>query len=311
MTDLRKKIEAILFASGKKVTYEELARLCDSDLNEVKIEVQNLKKAYEERESPIILTEESDGWKMTIREKYLSIVHSMMPETELNKSVLETLAVIAWKHPVLQADVVKIRTNKAYDDIADLVDRGFIVKEKSGRSYSLKVTNKFKEYFELPNKEAIKQIFDNIQEHLKQEESLDEEKDHIGNLEVYDEEKEVQERPKIISYENKSADEEKEEADETGSEQEEKDVEEPQKTREDIERELEDIEEGKGLVEEENADEEVSEPEPEILMDDPEEKEIEKEAIVEKEDEEENGRKLSSELEEMLPKEKQNPEKEK
>ena len=87
MSELTKQIEAILFASGKKVTYEELARLCDTELNTVKSEINELKKEYDARESPIILTEESDGWKMTVREKYLSLVHKMLPETELSKSV--------------------------------------------------------------------------------------------------------------------------------------------------------------------------------------------------------------------------------
>ncbi len=207
MSDLRKQIEAILFASGKKITYEELARLCDSEIFAVKSELQNLKQEYEERESPIILTEESDGWKMTVREKYLSLVHKMLPETELSKSVLETLAVIAWKHPVLQSDVIKIRTNKAYEDIQELVERGFISKEKSGRSYIIKVTNKFNEYFELPNKEAIKKIFKDIQEHLKQEEAAEQSREHLGNLEVYEEEKSTEEKPKVKIYEENAEEE--------------------------------------------------------------------------------------------------------
>ena len=35
MTEIKNKIEAILFASGKKVTYEELARLCNSDIESI------------------------------------------------------------------------------------------------------------------------------------------------------------------------------------------------------------------------------------------------------------------------------------
>jgi len=214
VSELKNQVEAILFASGKKVTYEELARLCNTEISNVKAEVLELKKSYESRDSPIILTEESDGWKMTVREKYLSVVHKMLPETELSKSVLETLAVIAWKQPVLQSDVIKIRTNKAYDDIQELVERGFISKEKSGRSYLIKVTNKFREYFELPSKEAIKKIFKDIQEHLKQEEAKENGKDRLGKLEVYEEERAFEERPQIKIYDHKIEEREPEEDEE-------------------------------------------------------------------------------------------------
>ena len=126
MTELKNKVEAVLFASGKKVTYEDLARLCNSDITSVKKEVVILKKEYQDRDSPLMLSEEADGLKMTVRETYLPVVHGLVPETELGKSLLETLAVVAWKQPVIQSDLIKVRTNKAYEDVAELVEKGFI-----------------------------------------------------------------------------------------------------------------------------------------------------------------------------------------
>ena len=92
MNEIKNQIEAILFAAGKKVTYELIARLCNIPLATIKDNLILLKKEYEERQSPLFITEEVDGWKITVREKYLFLVQKLMPETELSKSILETLA---------------------------------------------------------------------------------------------------------------------------------------------------------------------------------------------------------------------------
>lgn len=208
-----------MFAAGKKVSYEDLARLCNTDSSAIKTEIAVLKKDYEQRDSPLILSEEADGWKMTVREKYLSLVHKMLPETELSKSVLETLAVIAWRHPAMQSDIIKIRTNKAYEHIEELIERGFISKERKGRSYLIKITPKFNEYFELPNNEAIKKIFEDIQKHIKLEGKEEEGKEKLGELEVFDEEQTEEKKDKIKIYD--SAEQQEEETDEAPEEKEE------------------------------------------------------------------------------------------
>src|SRR3989344_1307625 len=108
--DLKKEIEAVLFAAGRKVSIDEIARLCKADKKEVEDTIKELKQEYNQKDSPMFLTEEADGYKLTIREKYLSIVKEITPHTELDRSTMETLAVIAWKQPVLQAEVIKTRT---------------------------------------------------------------------------------------------------------------------------------------------------------------------------------------------------------
>jgi len=290
VSELKKQIEAILFAAGKKVTYEDLARLCNTDISAIKNEIQVLKKGYEEMDSPLILTEEADGWKMTVREKYLSLVHKMLPETELSKSVLETLAVIAWKHPVLQSEVIKIRTNKAYEHIEELVERGFISKEKKGRSYLLKVTPKFNEYFELPNNEAIKKVFEDIQKHIKLEETEQEEEEHLGKLEVFEEEPiEEGKKPKIEFYDGKPQEAEEQPEEEAGEPEEKEEVEESSGENEEIEEKIKQIEKTKNEMAE--AAEEI--PEEEV----PEEPEKKEEAEKKPAKKKKEGRELSPELE--------------
>ncbi|MGM5483251.1 MAG: SMC-Scp complex subunit ScpB [Nanobdellota archaeon] len=172
MTKLKNKIEALLFSSGRRMCAEELCRLIGvKSHQEVKKSVKELKEVYDNLDSSIMIIQEGDGWKMTIREKYLPLVRNINPYTELSKTVLETLAVIAWKSPVLQSTIIKLRTNKAYDHINDLEELGFIVREKYGRTFVLKLTQKFFEYFDLENKRDISKIFKDVQS-IEPEEQL-------------------------------------------------------------------------------------------------------------------------------------------
>ncbi|TKJ17486.1 SMC-Scp complex subunit ScpB [Candidatus Woesearchaeota archaeon B3_Woes] len=151
MDDIKNKVEALLFSSGKALSHEEIKRLCrlreDEQLNKA---LQDLKVDYDNRDSSLILVNEGDRWKITTKENYFHVVKKVVTETELSKTLMETLAVIAWKYPIKQADLIKIRTNKAYDHLRELESIGYITRQKHGRTKLIKLTDKFFSYFDLP-----------------------------------------------------------------------------------------------------------------------------------------------------------------
>ncbi|MEM4267666.1 MAG: SMC-Scp complex subunit ScpB [Candidatus Woesearchaeota archaeon] len=170
--EVKKGIEALLFASGRAMSIDELAmllRIKSADI--IREQVLELKKEYERRDSPIVVMEEGERWKLTTHEKYLPIVARINPNTELSKTLLETLAVIAWKQPILQSEVIRIRTNKAYEHITQLEEMGFLTKEKYGRTQLLKLTQKFFEYFDLQGRKDLQHLFEEVKEEKKAEES--------------------------------------------------------------------------------------------------------------------------------------------
>ncbi|MEM2121778.1 MAG: SMC-Scp complex subunit ScpB [Candidatus Woesearchaeota archaeon] len=162
-------VEAVLFASGKPMTVEEISKICKISSEEVLRALEYLKKRYETGTS-LTLMEYNNAWKLTVREKYIGKVRKIVPHTELTKSLLETLAVIAWKAPVLQSDIIKIRTNKAYDHINELANQGFITKEKHGKTALLKLTKKFYDYFEIDETTDLSKILDKMQPKKKKPE---------------------------------------------------------------------------------------------------------------------------------------------
>lgn len=163
--DYKNKAEALLFSAGKKLEFDFIAQTINvKDKLELKNALIELKKDYDNKNSSLMIMEDNNSWKIVVREKYISIARKVNSEMELSKTIMETLAVIAWKTPILQSEVIRIRTNKAYDHIEELINSGFVTKEKKGRSFILKISQKFYDYFDVEGKDDIRKVFSKIKE---------------------------------------------------------------------------------------------------------------------------------------------------
>lgn len=177
MAELKKssaksKVEAVIFSAGHRIGLDEISRLCRARKDDVLSALQELKKEYDEKQSSLMLVEEGDFWKFTVRDHLIPVVRKIITETELTRSVLETLSIIAFKYPILQSDLIKLRTNKAYDHLAELEKSGYISRQKHGRTNLIKLTEKFFKYFDLTEDKLREQFkdFDSISKAIKEKE---------------------------------------------------------------------------------------------------------------------------------------------
>ena len=151
----KNKVEALLFSSARRMSIEEIGELTGiKDLEAIKKALNELKTDYESRGGSVALIEDGRHWKLNVKDHYLPIVQKIVSRTELDKPLMETLAVIAWKYPILQSEVIRIRHNKAYDHLKQLEEMEFITRNKFGRTRKITLTEKFFEYFDLPSEEA-------------------------------------------------------------------------------------------------------------------------------------------------------------
>ena len=171
---LKNKIEALLFSSGKRMSVDEIAKLCNSNIDDVKEALQQLKWDYEEKKSSLMIIEEGNYWKITVKEEHLPLVKSIVTETELTKTLMETLAVIAFKYRIKQSNLIKIRTNKAYEHLMELEEMGYITRQKYGRTKLIRLSQKFFDYFSLPE-EKLKEQFKDFEGIAKAIESKEDE----------------------------------------------------------------------------------------------------------------------------------------
>ena len=92
---------------------------------------------------------------MDVNQDYVGIVNKLATgSTEFTKAAQETLAIIAYKQPLKQSVLVKIRGNKAYDHIKSFVDLGLVIKKRAGHTWDLSLNDAFYDYFNL-NEETL------------------------------------------------------------------------------------------------------------------------------------------------------------
>ncbi len=163
LVNYKHNVEAVLFSTGRKMSVEEITKLCKILKEDALVALKELQADYNARNSSLMVVDEGDFWKLTVRERHLQVVKKIVAETELPKSIIETLAVVAWKAPVLQSDIIKIRTNKAYDHLKELEASGYITRQKKGRTNLIRLAQKFFQYFDLPP-EKLQQMFKSITE---------------------------------------------------------------------------------------------------------------------------------------------------
>lgn len=122
------RIEAVLFGSGKYLTEEQIAQLSGVPKSKLKHALSELKKHYENINSSLDVFREKDSWKLNVKEEFSHIAKNVISEAEMSKPVMETLALIAYKSPVFQSEIIDMRGAGAYEYISLLEEKGFISK---------------------------------------------------------------------------------------------------------------------------------------------------------------------------------------
>ena len=150
MEQLKARIEAVLFTTAQALSIKEIAEILgEEDVDKVEEAMLDLIMDYSSREGALEIDDEN-GYILQVKEEHMDIVEKLCP-VELKPAVLRTLSVIALKEPILQTDLKELRGSTAYEHVQELLDKGLIsrTKDKNGRSYNLKTTQKFSEYFKL------------------------------------------------------------------------------------------------------------------------------------------------------------------
>lgn len=143
-----KTLEAVLFVSGRFLTMQELISI--SDLNPIIIRelIEKLQEKYEKTESAIEIIQKDEMWKMDVQQEYTHIINKLATgSSEFTKAEQETLAIIAFKQPIKQSVLIRIRGNKAYDHIKKFFQLGLIKKKRQGHTYLLNISDDFYDYF--------------------------------------------------------------------------------------------------------------------------------------------------------------------
>jgi len=151
-TEQLKKIEAALFLSARWLDLKEMITLTDINPIIIRQLMDKLRERYNET-SAISIIEKDNSWKMDVKPEHVNMINILATgDAEFSKAEQETLAVIAYKQPVKQSVIIKIRGNKAYEHVKNFVNLGLVKAKKAGHTCELTLSDDFHDYFHIEKK---------------------------------------------------------------------------------------------------------------------------------------------------------------
>lgn len=151
------RIEAALFLADEPLTAKRLAEVAGlADATEARNTAERLRTLYEADQSAFTISDVAGGYLLLTRSAFhawLVRLHRTGHEARLTPAALETLAVVAYKQPVMRAEVEAIRGVNCTELLNVLVEKGLIRvagrHDSLGRPQLFGTTKKFLQTFGL------------------------------------------------------------------------------------------------------------------------------------------------------------------
>jgi segregation and condensation protein B len=152
-------LEALLLSTHHPLTAGRLAELMDlPGTKPVRAAIKQLNADYESTGRSFRVDQVAGGYQvLTLPEfgVYLKKLHQKEADAKLTKAALETLAIVAYKQPILRADVEAIRGCACGETIRSLMEKHLVKiagrAEEPGRPILYGTTRRFLELFGLNN----------------------------------------------------------------------------------------------------------------------------------------------------------------
>ncbi len=164
------RIEALLFAAAQPLALRKIATFLDEEVGKVETAMKELGERWSGREGAIELVEIAAGYRFMTRAAFHKDVACLSRKKGMEKlspAALETLAVVAYRQPIIRADVEAVRGVQCGPLLRVLLDRDLI--RITGRSNDpghpllYGTTKKFLDHFglaSLKNLPDLKEVLD-------------------------------------------------------------------------------------------------------------------------------------------------------
>ncbi len=144
----------MLFVAGDPVAITELARVLDCSLAVAKGALSEMEQLYRSEGRGIQLLVTADTAQLVSNRDYIEDVKRLISPDEtksVSQSLLETLAVVAYRQPVTRSDVERVRGVRCDYAVTQLIKLGLIVevgrKDVVGHPALFGTTDKFLRQF--------------------------------------------------------------------------------------------------------------------------------------------------------------------
>jgi segregation and condensation protein B len=164
------RIEALLFVAREPLSSRKIAQLVNlADGTEARTLIRRLNQMFDESGSAFRVEEVAGGFQMMTWPRFGTWLRRLLGtpvETRLSPPALETLAVVAYRQPIMRAEVEAIRGVQCGDILRQLMERDLVRisgrADELGRPLMYGTTKRFLQIFglrhlhELPRAEALR-----------------------------------------------------------------------------------------------------------------------------------------------------------
>lgn len=161
-----RRMEAVLFLSPEGINSRKLAKLAGlADATEARTLIRQLNAAYDREQRPYRVEETAAGYSILTRAQFATWLRRLefVPgDVRLGNSAMETLAIVAYRQPVLRADIEAIRGVGCSEVLKQLMDLDLVRisgrSEELGRPYLYGTTRRFLQMFGLRSADRLPRI---------------------------------------------------------------------------------------------------------------------------------------------------------
>ncbi|RKY39968.1 MAG: SMC-Scp complex subunit ScpB [Candidatus Omnitrophota bacterium] len=174
--EIKRIIEAVLFASDRPLSSEELSKALNIENKFTKELIKELKEEYRKENRSFQIIEIAQGFQVCTLPIYASWIKKVLrreKEEKLSLPALETLSIIAYRQPVTRAEIEAIRGVDVGGILKYLLERGLIKtagrKDSLGKPILYRTTSYFLQYFGLSSLTDLPQPSGKIRKKEKDE----------------------------------------------------------------------------------------------------------------------------------------------
>ena len=179
---LKGVIESILFAVGGAVSLEMLAQVVETDPDQLRWILCEMREEYKADNRGICLIELENSWQLSSRQENYEYIRKLITQPKkrvLSDVLLETLSIIAYKQPVTRQEIENIRGVKCDFAVNKLIEYQLVRElgrlDTIGHPILFGTTEEFLRCFGVSSIDSLPDI-----DEVKKQDFLDEAEREIG-----------------------------------------------------------------------------------------------------------------------------------
>jgi segregation and condensation protein B len=162
------RLEAVLFLADEPLTIRKIVSIAElTDAKEARQLIAQLIEMFKQEDTPFQIEEIAGGYQFLTRAKYhpwLVRLQRTSNQIRLSSAAMETLAIIAYRQPIMRADIESIRGVQCGEMLSHLIEKGLIKivgrHDSLGRPVLYGTTKKFLQIFGLKGLDELHKIED-------------------------------------------------------------------------------------------------------------------------------------------------------